>query len=310
MAFASGSQHGLRYVSEGATWGVTPSTPTMVSLRHTSCSLVLSKDGFQSQELRSDRQISDFRHGVKRVQGDIGIELSYGEFDPLLEAALFGEFAYQSGISADNVLKGGTTRKSFTIERAFLDITQFGVFTGCMVNTFNLSIPANNIVTGSFGIVGKDGSYSASPLSISPTASKTNSPYDSFTGVIKEGTNEIAVVTSLEISVNNALDPNFVIGSDAAAAITDGRSNVTGTVSAYFENVALLDKFIDETESSIEITLGGATNKYDILLPRIKYTGGDNPVTGEGPIVMNMPFQALLDDTTKTNLQITRTPAT
>ncbi len=305
MAFASGSQHGLRYISE-QDWGTTPSSPTLISLRHTSCSLVLSKDGFQSNELRSDRQISDFRHGVKRVQGDIGIELSYGEYDTLLEAALFGTW----GGGGDNVLKAGTTAKFMTLERAFSDITQFGVFTGCMINSFSLSIPANNIVTGSFGIVGKDGSYSGTALDAAPTVSQTEEPYDTFTGVIQEGGSPIAIVTSLDINLENGLDTNFVIGSDAAASITDGRSNVTGTVSAYFENLTMLNKFIDETESSIEVTLGGTSKKYDILIPRIKYTGGDNPVTGEGPIMLNMPFQALLDSTTtSTNLQITRTPA-
>lgn len=308
MAFASGSQHGLRFVPESS-WGATPSTPQTIYLRHTSCAIALSKDGFQSQELRSDRQISDFRHGVKRVQGDIGFELSYGEYDAFLEAALFGEFDYQEDISADNVLKAGTVRKSFTIERAFLDITQFGVFTGCMVNSFSLSIPANNIVTGSFGIVGKDGSYSGSALTAEPTAAQTEAPFDSFTGAIKEGSSSIAIVTSLDINLENGLDPNLVIGSNTAAAITDGRSNVTGSVSAYFENLTLLNKFINETESSIEITLGGETKKYDINIPRIKYTGGDNPVSGEGPIMLNLPFQALLCDTLKTNLQITRTPA-
>ncbi|ELR02840.1 hypothetical protein GMDG_08853, partial [Pseudogymnoascus destructans 20631-21] len=38
-------------------------------LRRVSCSLSLSKDTYQSAEIRGDRQVADFRHGVKRVQG-------------------------------------------------------------------------------------------------------------------------------------------------------------------------------------------------------------------------------------------------
>ena len=57
-------------------------------------------DGFQSNELRSDRQITDFRHGVKQVNGDIGVEYSWQEYDPFFEAAFFGEWQ-------TNVLKAG-----------------------------------------------------------------------------------------------------------------------------------------------------------------------------------------------------------
>jgi len=301
MAFASGSAHGLRYVVESA-FGTTPSTPAMVDLRHTSCTVVVGKDSFQSNEIRADRQISDFRHGVIRVQGDIGIEFSYGEFDPFLEAALFGTWT-------ENVLKAGVTPQSFTLERAFTDITQYGAFTGCMVNTFSLNIPANAMVTGSFGIVGKSGSYSATALDASTTESQTNSPFDSFSGTISEGGSPIAVVTSVDLSLQNGLEPVFVVGANTAPAIPYGRSNLTGTVSAYFDNLTMLNKFLNETESSIELQLGATSKYYTIEIPRIKYSGADNGVSGEGPIVLNMPFQALLDDTEDTNIKITRTPS-
>jgi len=393
MSFAAGSYHGLSFIEE-TTFGTTPAgDPT--ALRHTSCGLGISKDGFQSNELRADRMISDFRHGVIRAQGDIGIEFSYGEFDSILEGALFGEWS-------DNVLKAGTTAKSYTLRRRFADIFLDGVFTGCMFNGFSLSIPANAMVTGSFDVIGKEGSYAGTQhtatLTITAavgaeaggdvtttiaggtpvtttladgdsasaaaekiaasiddsslysasatdevititynavdgdntvvydpdtteaagtvsdiaasaiTASQTHAPFDSFTGVLKEGDTEIAVITSIDFNLQNGLEPTFVVGANTTPRIVPGRSNLTGSISAYFENKALLDKFIDETESSIELELGSTNNKYDFLIPRIKYTGGDNPASGEGPIVLNMPFQALYDTTEETNLKITRTP--
>lgn len=301
MTFATGGFHGLRYVPE-VTFGTTPSTPAMVALRHTECSLVLSKDSFQSNELRSDRQISDLRHGIQSVGGSVGYEFSYGEFDPILEGALFSTWN-------TNVLKSGVTSKFFTMERAFADITQYGVFTGCMVNGFSLSVQPNAIVTGSFDLIGKGASYSGTPLDASVTASQTNSPFDSFTGTIEEGGSTIAIITGLELNLANGLEATQVVGSNTTPAIVPGRSNLTGTVSAYFENATLLTKFINETESSIEFTLGnGTTKSYTFLIPRIKYSGGDNPASGEGPIVISMPFQALYDTSTATNLQITRIP--
>lgn len=53
----------------------------------------------------------------------------------------------------------------------------------------------------------------------------------------------------------------------------------------------------------------GAGNNLKVILPRIKYNGGQPDVQGEGPITLSMPFQALLDSTTNTNIIIERTPA-
>lgn len=303
MSFASGSSHGLSFVPE-VTYGTTPVTPAMVFLRHTSCGIGLGKDSMQSNELRSDRQISGFRHGAKRVQGDIAFEFSAEEFDPLLEAALFGTFAAIAPLT----LKAGTTPKSFTFERAFNDVTPkiYGKFSGCMINTFSLNVPANAMVTGSFGVIGQTGSYSGTPLKALPAASKTHTPFATFNGTISEGGSATAIVTSVSLSLQNGLEPAFVIGSDMAAKLTSGRCNVTGQVSAYFDSMVLLNKFLNETESSLSFTLTEDGRGYTFELPKIKYSGGDNPASGEGPIQLNLPFQALYDSTAGTNLSITK----
>ena len=300
MANATGSRHGVRYVPE-VTWGTTPGTPTMVSLRNNGCSLAVQKSTLSSNEIRSDRQIVDLRHGAAQVGGTIDFEFSYGEFDALLEGALFGAWT-------SDVLKGGATSKSFTIERAFLDVAQYGAFAGCMVNGFSLSVQRNAIVTGSFDILGKTATYSGTPLKASPTASQTNLPYDTFSGTMSEGGSSIAYVTGVDFSVANNLEPQFFVGAGtSASSVTVGRINVSGTLSAAFTNATLLNKFLNETESSLSLTLGnGTTKSYTILIPRIKYTGGDNPVSGEGEVVLSMPFQALYDSVTGTNIQITR----
>ena len=299
--FAVGSRHGLRYIEE-LTFGETPAG-NMNALRHTSCGLAVNKDTFQSAELRTDRQISDLRHGDIQVGGPIAMELSYAEYDDLLEGALFGDWT-------NDVLKAGTTSHSYSFRRRFDDIGVNGVFTGCMVDTFNLSIPANAMVTGSFGIIGKEGTYADQESEDTVTASETYSPFDSFTGEIKEGGSVIAVVTSLDFTLANALDPASVVGANTAPTITSGSSLLTGTVSAYFQTKALLDKFINETESSLELTLESGNVDYSINIPRLKYTGGDNPANDQGPIMIGMPFQAMRDETEETNIVITRNETT
>lgn len=303
MAQAQGSRHSISYVNE-VTFGTTPGTPSMLELRNTGTTLKATKDAFVSEEIRNDRQIVDMRHGLKKIGGDINFELCYGAFDDFLEAALFGSWS-------TNVLKAGTTAKFFSIERAFADVSEYHLFTGCMVNTFSLNIQPNAMVTGTFGIVGKNVTIGSSAADASVTAAATHPPFDGFTGTISEGGSSVDNVTSLTLELNNNLNPAFVIGSDVTPQILAGRSILTGTLQAFFESEALLNKFLNETESSISVTLEGISGgDHTILIPRIKYTAGDVDVTtADDGLLISLPFQAMRDSSEATNFKITRVPA-
>lgn len=311
---ANGSRHSMRYVPE-VTYGVTPATPAFKPIRHTGTTLGLSKEALQSEEIRDDRQIADFRHGAYQTAGDINAELSYGSFDELLEAVLCGTWDTDAPIAGTDQLKAGTTRRSFTIERFFGDLESaqkpYHRFTGVELNTLALQITANAMVTATFGVLGQNFATATGAISGATYASAaTTSPLDSFTGTLNENGSLIAVITEIQLNIENGLEARYVVGSKASIRPSIGRSNVSGTITAYFEDSVLLDKFINETESDIEFTLpDGAGNELKFILPRIKYNGGQPDVQGEGPITLSMPFQALLDATTGTNLIIERTPA-
>ena len=57
-------------------------------LRRVASTLAFTKDTYQSNEIRSDRQIADFRHGVRRVAGNVSGELSPASYKDLFEASL------------------------------------------------------------------------------------------------------------------------------------------------------------------------------------------------------------------------------
>lgn len=311
---ANGSRHSMRIVAESA-YGTTPANPVFDIIRHTGTTLGLSKESLQSEELRDDRQISDFRHGAYQVGGDINVELSYGSFDKLLEAVLGGTWEVDTPAVGTDRLKAGTTRRSFTIERFFGDILTvdkpYHRFTGVEFNTLSLAINANAMVTGAFGVLGQNMATSTAIVTgATYNPATTTSPLDSFTGTLNEAGVPIAVITEIQLNIENGLEARYVVGSKQSIRPSIGRSNVSGQVTAYFENSTLLDKFINETESSIVFELpDGAGNLYTVTLPRIKYTGGQPDVDGEGPITLSMPFQALLDATTGTNIIIDRSPA-
>lgn len=303
MAIASGSRHRLAAIAE-VTYGTTPASPAFTTLRHNSCNIGLSKDAVESEEIRGDRQITCFRHGNKSVGGDIEGELVYGEYDALIEAALCG--TWNTG-----VLKAGTTRRSFTIERTFQDITQFMRYTGCEVNTLSISIAPNSMVGVSFGLVGKDQAIAQTAIALSTYSTLTNTcQFDSFTATITEGGVAIALVTEMEVTLENGIEPRFVVGSATTLRPSIGRCNVTGSITVYLEDQAMLTKFQNETESSLSVTLTDPVGKtFKIEIPKLKYNSGQPDVSGEGSVTVSMDFQAIYDTVAASNITITRNPA-
>lgn len=310
---ADGSRHELFAVQESS-WGVTPANPVFDTLRITGTTLGLARDSLQSGEIRSDRQISDFRGGANQVGGDIEFELSYGSFDSLLEAVFCGTWATGVPAVGTDQLKAGVDRKSFSFMRHFADLpggsNPYFLYTGIEISSLKLQISANAMITGTMSVVGKgQATAAAAPAGATFNPASTKSPLDSFTGVLKENNTIIAVVTEIQLNLENGISPRFVVGSKDSISPSIGRSNCSGQLTAYFEDSTLVDKFLNETESSLEFTLPDAANstqKY--TLPRIKYTGGQPDVKGEGPIMLTMPFQALLDPTSATNIILERTP--
>ena len=305
MTIANGAQHSLHYVAE-STYGTTPSTPAWTPLPHTGTTLALTKDGIESEKLRGDRQVEDFRHGNKSISGDITGELEYAAFDDMLEAALCGSWS-------TDVLKAGTTRRSFTFERKFGDLAtpEYHRYTGCEVNALSISVSPNAMVTTTFGIIGKDLTTNTSQVASSVYSSDVgNSPFDSFTGSITEGGVSIGVVTALELSLENGIEPLFAVGSQTTNRPSIGKSRLTGTLTTYFESKALYDKFINETSSSIALTLTDLDgNDYLIELGNVKYNSGQPDVSGEGAVTIALEFVGLYDDTDQSNIVITRTGA-
>lgn len=305
MTQAYGSFYSLRYIEE-VTPGVTPSTPSMKELRIVPpVTLKPSREQKKTNELRPDGQITNVRLMEKRVTAKLNFEFSYGEFDSWLESAL-------RGVWTGNVLKAGVTDKSFTGEGAHTDIDVYGVFTGLFVNAMTLDIKSDDFVTGSFDIVGMGASaLSGTPLDSTPTASIANPQYAGFDAkTVKEGGSVSTIITGISLNLQRNANANFALGSESAISVGYGENNLTGTISAYFEDLTLANKFLNETETSLELTLGNGTSKsYTFLIPRLKLGDGGLPeVTSAGVLIPSLPFQALYHSGEGTNLKITRIP--
>lgn len=303
---ADGSRHSMAQALE-TVYGELPVTPAFKAIRHNSTTLATAINTIQSEELRDDRNQTDLRHGTRAVGGEIVSELSFGSLDDQLEALLCGTWDVDT-------LVNGVVRRSFSLFRNFKDVESsklpYFTYVGCEYNTMTLSISTESIVTVNFGIVGAN---QLEPSSTVPTGAtfgepSTTEPMDSFSGSIKEGGVESAVVTEIELSVENGIAPRYVVGSKKSIKQSIGKFKVSGTLTAYFEDATLIGKYLREEASSLEITVtdGMPDNQYTFLLPKIKFTGGQPDVGGEGPITLSMPFTASYDPSILGTLKITR----
>lgn len=303
MAFAQGSRSSLSYIAE-TSFGTTPATPTFAYLPFNTHSIDLTKDRVEGNEIQADRMTRVDRHGNKQAGGSIETDLRKGDFDELMESAFFNTFS-------TDVLKIGTTPKYFTMEDAAEDISQYRLFTGMAVSNMAVSIAPNQMVTGTFEMVGKTMTQSGSTGSTggTPTAASSNQPFDSYSGTISDGGSAISIVTSIDFSLANSLAPTFVVGSDAAQSLEYGRAVVEGTMTVYYEDETLINKFLNETESAIEVSVDDPTgsNSYTFLFPRVKYNGASVPVQNPQSRLITLPFVALYDATEGTNIKLTRT---
>ena len=299
MAFAQGSRSSLSYIVE-STFGTTPAG-NFTNLPFSTHSLNLSKDRVAGNDIQSDRMPRVDRHGTRQVGGDIAVDLRDADYDDWLEAAMLNTWS-------TNVLKVGTTPKFFSIEDYAADIDQARLFTGCTVNTMGVSLAPNQMVTTTFGMVGKDMTISATEKT--QDAASGASPFDAYSGDLSIGDvgagSASAIVTGLDFTLTNGYAPTFVVGDDSAPSLEFGRAEVEGTLSAYFEDAALVNRFINETETGIEVSVGDGTNTMTFLFPRVKVNSADVGVDGPTSRVVSMSFVALYDTTEATNLSITR----
>lgn len=301
MAFSQGSRSSLSFVTE-ATFGTTPAG-SFANLPFSTHSLNLTKDVLTGTDIEADRMPRVNRQGNRQVGGDIVVDLRDGDYDLILESAMLSTFA-------TNILKVGVVPKFFSIEDFAADIDQARLFTGMSVSTMAISLAPNQMVTTTFGMVGKDMTISGTEKT--QVAATGAQPFDAYSGDISIGAVGTpvasAIVTALDFTLNNSYAPTFVIGDDSAPSLEYGRAEVEGTMTAYFEDAALINRFLNETETAIRVSVDDPTgaNAYTFDFPKVKINSADVGVDGPTSRMVTMSFVALYDSTLETNLQITR----
>lgn len=194
----------------------------------------------------------------------------------------------------------GTTKRAFTFEQWLPDAATYELFTGCRINGFNLNVPPNGMATIGFDVLGINGAVAAAAYFTSPTAAPNTGIVSGVDGTIRVAGAEQAVITGLQLNLTNNMTMQPVIGSRITPEVFHGRMVLTGSVSAFLSDASLVNAFLNETEVDIAATLqsGAVANVKPFIgvsMQRVKFTGAQKTVGPDGGVIVQFPFQALLN---------------
>ena len=142
MGQASGVFKQVTYKVE-TTYGVMPAAGAAQAMRRVTSSLDMTKDTYQSGEIRPDFQMADFRHGLRKVGGTINGELSAKTYVDFLAAVLKKDFVAGASVTGASLTIAGAAG-AWTVTRAAGSWLTDGVKVGDVVRlTAGAFNPAN-----------------------------------------------------------------------------------------------------------------------------------------------------------------------
>lgn len=143
MTIGTGVNKQIRYKVE-STFGTAPGASGAQLLRRTSSTLGLKKDSYQSNEIVSHQQISDLRHGMRRVEGSIAGHLSPGTYKDLIAATLRRAWTAVSAMTSLSITVAGSG-PTYTLTDGANNFLTDGVKVGMVVKLTAGSFNAANI---------------------------------------------------------------------------------------------------------------------------------------------------------------------
>lgn len=178
-------------------------------------------------------------------------------------------------------VRNGTTRKSYTIEKEFSDLSNvFAVHKGCVVNGMSINAAVGSIVSGSFTFAGTTTSYPATTSGtgseIAATANQSYDPTDSIGTVWIDGVASTTCIRSLNLTTSNNTRNQNCLGSLYPSGVSLGTLDVTAQAEMYFNDTALLNKFIAGTPVSISYSFSDIDGNYLVIdMPEVYFSSGN-----------------------------------
>jgi hypothetical protein len=131
-------------------------------------------------------------------------------------------------------------------------------------------------------------------------------------GTIFEGGSVLSnAVQGFNFTLENNMRARPQVGQKPSAEHGDGVVDVTGNLNLYLEDITLLDKMINHTDSSLAFKFTDADgNVVVVSFPKLKYSTGTPGTPGlDQDVFLSLDFEAYRDPTTDATVRMDFLPA-
>lgn len=132
MAIAKGTAKIVAYKEESQ-WGQLAGSADGKQLRRVTADFNLVKETYESNEIRTDRQVADFRHGVRSASGSLNGELSSSSYADFMESLVARDFAAVPATTGLSITIASGPSGTWTLTRDAGDWTTGNVKIGQVV---------------------------------------------------------------------------------------------------------------------------------------------------------------------------------
>jgi hypothetical protein len=247
-----------------ATVGTTPSSPTFLLMRDIRVSGAPQRSAMRSPERRSDRMAKSMVTGLNTFPKVIEMPwVRDNALDILWESLFCGAFSA-------NVLKNGSTQKTFTLEEKYEGgaTDPYRRLTGAQVDSCTINFTLGQPGSLSFGLRALAESTATAAIASSTYTAVTPgydpvAPADITAAVF--GLSSPKVV-GLNMTISNNLRDQYAFGSPNPFGIGMGLFDVSGTIQLYLTALADYSTFVTrQTGTSLALTIGSQANFKDTL---------------------------------------------
>lgn len=142
MTIAKGTAKQVGYKKESS-FGTLAGASAGKLLRRVTASFNLTKETYESGEIRTDRQIADFRHGVRSAEGSLNGELAPASYADFIGSVLARDFT--SGVTATASIDIEASGALYTLTRSTGDFLADGFKVGQVVRLTGSGLTAGNV---------------------------------------------------------------------------------------------------------------------------------------------------------------------
>lgn len=279
-----------------AEFGKTPDTPNGLRMPIQRSNIQSKQNSQDDQTIRNRRDPAMPSEGNIDVSGQVVVPVDMIAFGYWLKA-IFGNPETTGDGPYTHVFKPTNVQPSLVLEQGFTDIGVYELFNGCKVGKISIPIGTEGDLVATMDIMGMKETIGATSFDATPTdivLTKFTQPQLT----IEEGGAEIAIVTEGTLDIDLGLDGNTyrVGGQGFRGAINEGLMQVTGNITAFFENNVLLNKAINRTESSLKLKWTNGTSSLEILIPELKFDRNSPGIDGPQGVRINLPFKGYYQD--------------